>query len=220
MRTGLWPLPPPRTIGKGDASGSSGGGGSAPLVLLIDDAFTDADTTLLPAHVIAPTNTPAVSWVNDVGANAILTNRVGAWSGVVTENLSTVDAGVANGIVEALITHNAGSAREQAVIVRYLDSSNYWKIRLTATTFVIQDVVAGVVTTRASTNTTNTGGVSYTLQVTMLGDTISATRNGLFPISYALASFNNTQTKHGIRMVTAADFSGATMAADNFKVWS
>ena len=217
MRTGLWPLPPPKTIGKGDASGSSGG---VPLVLLIEDSFTDADSTLLTAHAIAPTNTPAVSWVNHVGANAILGNKVGAWSGVVTENLSTVDSGIANGIVEALITHNAGSARAQSVIVRFLDSSNYWKVELTTTAFRIRDVVAGVETTRVSTFFSAVGGVSYTIRVTMSGDTISATRDGLNPISYASASFNNTQTKHGIRMVTAADFTGLTMAADDFKVYS
>lgn len=44
MRTGLWPLPPPKTTGRGDASGSSGGGGSftplslSPLLWLTDDA--------------------------------------------------------------------------------------------------------------------------------------------------------------------------------------
>lgn len=32
MRTGLWPLPPPRTIGKGDASGSSGSGAAPSLI--------------------------------------------------------------------------------------------------------------------------------------------------------------------------------------------
>lgn len=60
MRTGLWPLPPPRTIGKGDASGSSGG--SVP--------------SLIPTNIVAYYKKDDLSGVDtdSAGANNLADN--------------------------------------------------------------------------------------------------------------------------------------------------
>ena len=65
MRTGIWPLPPPKTVGKGDASGSSGGGAANPYA-----AVVNMREQLWAEDLVLANNDPVASWTARTGLNA------------------------------------------------------------------------------------------------------------------------------------------------------
>lgn len=74
MRTGLWPLPPPKTTGKGDASGSSGGG-AAPDPYA---AIVNMREQLWAEDVALANNDPVANWPARTGlalAQAVAGNQ-------------------------------------------------------------------------------------------------------------------------------------------------
>jgi len=123
--------------------------------LLISDTFTDADTTALSAHTIAPTNLPGNGWVQ-LGsvAHTVQTNKVQRSSSFSAAGYA-VEIGQAPVKVRATMTDatNFGGA-EVGVFIRYQSDANYWLAARILTggvnTVKLIEVSGGVLSMRAS----------------------------------------------------------------------
>lgn len=194
-----------RGLGHGSAlTGLSGMSGAPATATLVEDAFADANWTLLKDHAIAPANPLGLAWVNQTGGLWVFDNT--AQSG----GNSTVD--VARSDVVLTATHKNSGSQAQYVIGRWQDALNHWKLKYYgagANEYAIVEVNAGAETVRAS-GTAGTNGAENTLEWTLSAATISGTCNGGTPISYGGAAFLQAQTKHGIGGI-GSDY------IDNFK---
>lgn len=184
-------------------------------VVLILDQFTDADSTSLDAHTIAPTNTPATAWTEQTG-NWQITGNQACVAVAALNGLATCNPGVADCALSASVKVTAGAttSRDAGIAARYSNTSNYWTIGINATdgAFRITERNGGTDSVRATVSLTISASAEYTIAVTLSGATISATLDGANPISYASATLNQTSTIHGIRARATTD------RVDNFRV--
>ena len=173
--------------------------------LVIWDQFTDADTTALSAHTIAPVRKLAISWTAEAGYT-ISSNAAIHASG---SNFATLQISKANCILQVMISPISGGLYAD-LVGRFTDTNNYWRFGLIAT-------AGGTITITERTSSTNTArasaagvGLSGLLKAVLNGDSLSMSLAGGTPISYNSAQHNSV-TKHGFRV-------SASVSADDFKV--
>lgn len=175
MRTGLWPLPPPKTTGKGDASGSSGGGGP---VTLFRDTFTGVDTTDLALH------TPEIGgpWVAaPAGSITIVGNKAVQQSS--TTGGYNVNVGTGNYVWTGTLKKTATRA---SAYVRYLNDSNRWMFYIQATQVDLYERLAGVVVLRATVAVTLDTITTYPFTITVTPTSLAMLINAQ-TVSYSSA---------------------------------
>lgn len=180
-------------------------------------SFTAANGTSLEAI------TPEVggAWTHQQGTFQIQSNRMEKNSGV-GEDKATVDAGVADCIVKAIIHQEYTDASNQellALAVRYSDTTHFWMITISPDddTVEIWENDAGY-TKRADAAVTINGNTDYDVTAILDGQQIDAFVDGANKASYGSAALNETATIHGVRYVivgTPPD----TAELDNFIVY-
>ena len=206
-----------RTLFRRRFSFPSGLGSSGP-VTLIYDTFTDTDGVTLQDHVIAPTNTPAASWVDvkvltsaGTPANSISGNQAIL---TVDHTGAVVDAGVADCTLTCDWTPTVAADNRGYLLFRYSSDGNMWHVNLNhlASTLQLYEVVSNTLTQRGTVAQTFTEGVAYQIKVVLSGDDIEVFLDTVSKITYS-SSLYNTATKHGIgfRSSDSGKF-------DNFKV--
>lgn len=192
-------------------------------VLLIYDQFTDADTTLVSAHTIGPTNVPSTSWTYKAyhavpGTAQIDTNKVRPTTAGKVE-LYTCDPGYANGLIE--LDFNFGvTGDEVGIDFRFTDASNHWFAEAVYSGGLLRIIerTSGTSTTRATT-TLGAGAVprstDHHLALTLNGDAISLVISGgaTGTVTYS-SSVRNTVTNHGFIIYEGAN---VNTRLDNFK---
>lgn len=163
------------------------------VTLPITDAFAAANGTNLNGRA---TDTGGASWTVQAGSFDIQSNRANVTS--VVGSQATVDSGAADCTITVIGNTPAGGA--PAIIFRFTDTNNFWYARISegGNTWAIVENNAGVFTTRATTAVTIDPATDYTLQIVLLGQSITGTVDGANSINYASAAHNQTATKHGI----------------------
>ncbi|MGB8644039.1 MAG: hypothetical protein WCF84_02290 [Anaerolineae bacterium] len=171
---------------------------TGPITLILDQ-FTGTNGTNLTAHIIAPINTPATSWVAKSGSITIQSNAAQSTG---TPDLYSADAGHAD-ITLTMDWTSAGGI--SGVAVRILDTNNYWRITrgVGGQNLLIVEVNAGTPTTRASASSITGNGQIY---VNTSGATITAKFAGANQISYGSATLNQSNTNHGIYAASSASY--------------
>lgn len=165
------------------------------MTLLINDAFTDADGTLLASH--APgTNVPGNPWVQQSGAWTIDAAR-----GVARTNgdgVATIDSGVADVDLSINVRCSDGYTRG-GIVFRWQDATNYLRLYLDENldTLVLQKKVAGVVTTIANPAFVVATAFFYDVRVIAVGSSIKCHAGGTLLIDTTVSEFS-TETEHGL----------------------
>lgn len=164
------------------------------LVLLISDAFTDADSTNLTAHTIAPTNVPSTSWSAQIGTWAITSNKARAATVVSSQAVATVETGYSDIVIEGNLETNGGWV---GLVFRYVDANNYCTVRITTALLRIYKRVGGSESQVASAGITYVAGARLVVRIT--GSTVTATYNGVTTLAGTIsdAAFSG-ETTHGL----------------------
>lgn len=182
------------------------------------DTFTDANGTNLAAH------TPDVDTVGGGWINAATGATWGIASGKAIKeaagnfrNAAWIDAGTADAQATCQYTQ---STRSGGLGLRISDENNCWVVALynnndTTNTILLREINAGGVTTRAEAAYDSDDGMTYALKATAIGTTITGFVNGTSLVSYASASFNQAQTKHGLYI---QDSDADSAEFDDFRV--
>lgn len=128
----------------------------------------------------------------------------------VNNSHATIETGVADCTITCEADNNAGAATlgiETGIIVRWSDTSNYWRIGINANDDLgkIIERNAAVNTLRASGSVTITPGTLYTVQVVLSGSNITLFVDGVQICTYASATLNQTATIHGIAARATTD---------------
>lgn len=137
-----------------------------------------------------------------------------------TEHIATVDSGISDAIVDAVveISTDAGGL-EHGIVLRFSDTSTYWKVSVNATNndVGLWEINAGV-TERANTAVVINTATDYAVRAIADGQTIDAFVDGSNKISYGSAANNENETEHGLYTYfnVAADFADF----DNFAVFA
>ena len=187
-----------------------GGGGPGPgIITLIQDTFTDANSTLITAHT-PDINTPGNSWTSFDTSGGVAVAEIQAnelTSDGVNNCIALIDAGQADVVMQMKVTQTGGAAGVQTMFRAAAVSGwdNYWMVNATTglTGFDLRNRVAGVNATIDSA----AGLVvplTFTVQITLKGNQIDAEIVGLAgsAVSANSAQFA-TETRFGARMVTA-----------------
>jgi len=131
--------------------------------------------------------------------------------------VATIDSALSNCLIQMKMIHGTGSSNG-GIILRFSDTDNFWLVSTSDSvdTFNIFDRVAGSYTNRATTAKTIDPATEYDLLVIAIDDEIQAYCDGGSRLVYSSASFNQTETVHGVRF----DGGGSSEdAADDFVVW-
>ncbi len=178
--------------------------------------FTAANGTSLDAI------TPEVGgvWTEQNGDWDIQSNQAENNAVAASNYWATIDAGISDCMIDCNVTIAAADAGLARVVVRFLDTSNSWIVDLHsgADLFRIREYNAGVFTTRASTAFVVNNSTSYDLRAIADGQTIDGFVDGGDKISYGAASFNETETEHGIGEYIEAGVADFNQF-DNFAVY-
>lgn len=168
------------------------------------DQFTDANGTLLTAHVIAPYNVPATSWVAGVGTFQIQANAATPNSNVDDDKV-WCDPGLADCTITCdIVPFDSGLAIQSipAILLRLTDSTHYWMVHAPSyddLIVIFENAGAGLVS-RASGAVTLNSGTSYALKIVASGTNITAYVNNVQICAYGSATSNQTATKVGFRL--------------------
>jgi len=175
---------------------------------LVLDQFTDADTTALSAHTIAPTNTPATAWLANMGVGipTIVGNAV-QMVGVAIYTGATVDSGVVN--MTMTQTARRDGVNDFWAVFRQSDAVNNFFSQLEPTNFNIYTYIGGALTLRANAAYTWANGATVTITVSDDGALVTASLSTGEILTYSSNSLN-TNTRQG--------FYGQQTTLDNFQV--
>jgi hypothetical protein len=177
---------------------------------LVTDTFTDSNGTGLSSHT-PDVDSVGGGWIEDFGSGAdiqILSNKAEQTDNVPTYpgGVAFIDVGVADCSLSGVWRSNPTFGTNGGMVVRATDKDNGWYIRLqNAGVFEILERIAGSDTQRASVSPTVNLNTDYTITVQLSGTTITAQLDGGNEISYSSASFNQTETKHGIHLRRGGD---------------
>lgn len=182
------------------AGGGNGGGGPTTL---IEDAFTDTDTTALSAHAIAPTNTPSTSWANikiltsaSAANNTISSNQALLSIG---QTGAVVDAGEADVTVTVDWIPQSGNNRGR-LIGRYSSDGNMWYVAMNefGDDIAIYEVNADVEIERGTAVAFDWVDLTtYEVQLIMSGTSFEALVDSVSKVTHSSSVFQ-TETQHGI----------------------
>jgi hypothetical protein len=173
-------------------TGTSGNG------TLLFDQFTDADSTAITAHQPTFSN-PVSVWEVGNGTWTITSGNLQQSVNTNTQYMIAAETGQSDVDCHLIYTPNASGEHAARIILRYLDSNNFWAIELSSNdnTLKIRERNAGSWNERASVAVTTSAGEMLSIRATASGNTITAYCLGV-TTNYASATFNNTETKHGI----------------------
>jgi hypothetical protein len=172
--------------------------------LILDD-FTVADGTLINGRTPSPTNTPGNNWVSQFGTMTVTANQMGPISSGTAR--SAIDAGVSDCTVSANLTHGTSNVRNPGLLLRAntstsgagSGSTSHWVAALVAGTgVVLVERNAGSDTIRASSAKTITTSTTYLVAAVLNGANIDVYVDGVLECSYASATFQQSNTRHGI----------------------
>jgi hypothetical protein len=149
------------------------------------------------------------SW--DIQSNRANTTGVAPPSPAFFATMLTTDADI---VISSVVNLGAAAAWA-AVVVRYTDDDNCWRIVAVDATniFIIQERNAGVATTRATTAIAVAASTDYDFQIVTEGQNITAYLDNANRITYGSAALNETAVTHGISCQDAA------ARFDNFTVF-
>jgi len=184
--------------------------------ILVFDQFTDTESLALSSHSIAPINSLSVSWTIE-NQLKIYSNQTGLLNAAY--GFGYFNAGISDLVISGKFkstTTGSNNSYQIGVIGRFVDNLNYWKVCIHAYNdkFRIYEVVAGSGSTRAEALIPIDPATFYTIRAVFNGQTISATLDNTYPLSYGSATFNLSETKHGFYLRAAAD------RLDDFKILS
>jgi hypothetical protein len=166
------------------------------MTILVQDSFNDPNGTSLDAHT-PDVDVEGGGWI-EWADYEIQSNRAVANGG---QYSAVIDAGESDVIVTATMRTDFAGGREVGLVVRASDNTHYWMVQLRPTDnkFWLLERNGGSYTERASSTSVAINiGTEYEVVVRCDGQTITATMDGGNEISYASASFNETETLHGI----------------------
>jgi len=193
---------------------------AGPLLLLLNDTFTDADGVVLTAHTpesgggvwtrIEGTGTDNAK----ISGNKLLGAQVGGSAFAYVHETGQANVKIqADFNLNPLFSNGVLGAIE--IIARQTDANNFLRLSLNGNNMSINKVVAGVLTElsgNVAMSYPSTG--LYPVEVNLNGSAISFTANGVtLNVSDA---FNAGATKHGMRIYSADNTNLNTI--DNFKV--
>lgn len=192
----------------------------APLSVINSDTFTDTNGTSLDAHTMTSggqTWNEIGSSVWEIQSNKVVQNGASAWM------FASVESSDASVLVEADIAVPSANDVVAGLVVRFTDSSNYWLvdiIRQSGGNYRMRIVENNATTETArdeDTNVGSIGGTTVNVTVTANGNTITGYLNDVQKVTYASASFNNTETKHGLGQFSGSPYD-LTTTWDNFSI--
>jgi len=192
------------------------------VATLILDQFTDTNGVDLTAHTVAPTNTPAASWVNQLTDPIVVSsNKASAAVGSGAQKVYTIECGQSNVTVSAVFNIGTTSGLQIAsLMLRYAGSGDYnsggayWMITAWYDNNLILYEADGVggLTQRAS-GTWSADTFDHTLTFSANGTALSANVDGGTPVTYTSSALQSN-TKVGIRPFGNT----ATVTYDDFTV--
>lgn len=188
-----------------------------PLVL---DTFTDTNGTALTSH------TPDVDVVG--GGWQVL--GAGIW-GISSDNrlrntnsdglryVAAIETNKSDIFAEVILTTKSSGNTSAGLNIRCSDETNQWRIycQSSSSKFSIQENIAGSVTIRVDVTKTFSAGTDYRITCAADGSTINAWVDDGSAISYSSATFNQTETEHGV--LEYEDLSGSNPHYDNFAIY-
>lgn len=183
-----------------------------PLHIL--DTFTGSDGTDLTAHTpdINTTGNPWVRYSTNIGRIQIKSNTAQSINGY--GGVYCIDTGASDCVISFDAYYKDSPSYGVGAIARLLDGSNYLRADLYYRKLNIMDIVAGVLTARASTSVTVVDATWYRMTLTLSGQSITFA-GSMGSVTYS-TSFNQSATRHGL--VIASDLGAIQAAVDNFEV--
>lgn len=150
---------------------------------LLKDNFVGANGVLLPAHAMDV----GTGWRAD--SNAYQLNGAGAAvqaDAVAGAHIVSADSGRANATGQVSIVYGAGNTPRPGIAFRIADGANHWDTSLyqAGSAFLLNEVVAGVVTQRASYTLAVVNGATYVVKVQLSGTSIYVSLNGALVFTY------------------------------------
>lgn len=189
------------------------------MATLVSDTFTGTNGTSNEGR--APdTDNSGWGWGEIVGTWQIQSNALKATAG--SGNLITViQTEQASVDISVEVTAPAASSCIAAVILRFQNTNNYWRVQNRtadsgANTVQIWEVTGGTSTLRASGAATMNAGTTYTLRVVSSGNTITAYWDGAEKASYGSATSHNTRMVHGFYTFVGSGYVSASF--DNLTI--
>lgn len=181
--------------------------------ILVSDAFTDTNGTLLTAHT-PDVDTVGGGWLGTSSCD-IQSNRAQGNSTAGRENwieCSTADVVISG---DLSLAASVGGDKGPGLIARVADANNYWLGIMWKTVIRIYEKTSGSYTQRASTAFTAATETDYPATLTVSGTSITFNVDGT-EISYT-SSTHQTNTKHGVRCDGGNTISNGSRV-DNFQI--
>lgn len=186
---------------------------------LVSDTFTGANGTSNEGRT-PDTDNSGWGWGEINGTWQIQSNALKATAG--SGNLITViQTEQADVDISVEVTAPAASSCIAAVILRFQNSNNYWRVQNRTAdsgvnTVQISEITGGTVTLRASGAATMNAGTTYTLRVVSSGNTITAFWDGDQKASYGSATSHNSRMVHGVYTFIGSGYVSASF--DNLTI--
>jgi hypothetical protein len=190
------------------------------LASIATDAFTDTNGVDLEAHTMT---SGGLTW--DCLSTTVLEvqSNKAAPTGIVGWEQCIVNASDASVLIEADIDVPSADDAVYGIAVRVTDESNGWWVDLIRQSagnwrMRLNERNASTETTRdEDTDVGAIGGTTVNVVVTANGNTITGYLNDVQTVTYASASFNNTETKHGLTLYSGSPYS-LNGRWDNFSI--
>lgn len=160
--------------------------------IILDD-FIDSNGTLVTAHTISPTNTPATSWSLDSGTSMVIQSNKAQLNAA--SAIMVVNSGTTEHTVTATYNQLSGSIGG-GLFARYFDVNNYWRNNILSTAMQLIERTAAVSVVRVSLSKTHNAATNYNLLLSAIGTTITANSDS-DSINYT-SSVHNNRTKVGM----------------------
>ncbi len=179
---------------------------------LIEDSFTGTNNAFIDGRTPDITNIPGNNWIVEEGSPDIQNNQYSAG-----QSVAVIEIGEANVDVSTEIVLGSSSLPAASLLLRYIDSSNHWKVQIYTGRDQVEIIenINGTGTIRASASLGSVNpGDAYTLRVTVdNNDLFTIYVDGAQKLTYT-KSTHHAITKHGVHTYNSATLS----THDNFKV--
>jgi hypothetical protein len=185
----------------------TGGGGGAPAPLLLD-TFTGTNGALISAH----TMNVGPGWTRLQGSDAFQTIESNK-AQCINDNPGTIVADAGEADITLTMTVQYVSTGAVGAVFRATDATHYWLLDVGESGAILYENNAGFVV-KASNATAYAADTPHIIVITTDADAISATIDGGIPLVFGGATFNQAETKHGIRFGGVA----LTRLVDTFQV--
>jgi hypothetical protein len=183
-----------------------------PLTNIINATFTGADGNLNGY-------TPDVGQTLAIlsGALTIKTNKAAPGSNSTT-GIGVFNSGYANVRIRATLHNNNLSTRSAGLFCRATDADNAWLFIFSSGIVEIVERNAAAQTVRASTAAVLADDTDYDVIISCYGNILRVFVPALSIYLTYTSTFNNTATRHGLRLMDTSGSAGGTISADNFTV--